>query len=53
MPALKGMSIREVLKVLNNYPVKIKIKGSGLAFRQYPKVGSKIKKGMKCNVVFK
>ncbi len=53
LPNLKGMSIREVLRIASKNKIKIIIKGYGFAFKQYPKPGTPIKRIKTLKVYFK
>lgn len=44
LPDLRGMTIREVLRIALKNRIRIKIKGTGFAVRQIPKPGTPVKK---------
>lgn len=44
MPSLKGLSMRSVLKLANEFDVEVKIKGSGFVVKQFPEKNKKFKK---------
>ncbi|MFH2013075.1 MAG: penicillin-binding protein [Pseudomonadota bacterium] len=52
MPDFTGMSIRQILRIINNYNVDIRIIGSGRAIEQSLKPGSIINGGEKCLIKF-
>ncbi len=53
MPDVYGMTMREVLRMLAPYQLKIKFAGSGVAVRQSPHAGKKIHPGTKCSITFR
>lgn len=53
MPDVRGMTMREVIRTLVPYQLKIKFAGSGVAARQLPHAGKEIHPGTECLVTFK
>ncbi len=52
MPDLAGLSMGRVVDLMNRYPVKLAIKGSGVARSQKPVAGTVLSPGAECSVVF-
>lgn len=50
MPNLKGISIRDGIKILTKLNVKFEVSGSGIISSQSIEPGTKIYKGMKCSI---
>ena len=50
MPDLTGRTMREVLTLLEPYPVTVRLKGSGLVYRQTPSPGEPLRANMTCTV---
>jgi stage V sporulation protein D (sporulation-specific penicillin-binding protein) len=53
MPDVHGMTMREVLRMLAPYRLKIRFAGSGIAVRQIPRAGAEIHPGTKCSITFR
>jgi beta-lactam-binding protein with PASTA domain len=53
MPDVRGMTMREVIRTLAPYQLKIKFAGSGFAAKQLPHAGKEIHPGTECLVTFK
>lgn len=53
VPDFEGLSIREVNRMAQKAGLKILSRGTGIAFKQYPKAGSRIKGPKKCIVYFR
>ncbi len=53
LPDFSGMSMREVVKTISHYNIKVIIKGHGYAFKQYPKAGVPLKKIKKLIIYFR
>ena len=53
LPDWRGKTMRSVLESIGNIPIDVKFKGSGKVIKQIPNPGSIVKKGGKCNLVFK
>jgi cell division protein FtsI (penicillin-binding protein 3) len=52
MPDVCGLTMREVLRTLSPYGLRIKFRGSGIAVSQSPRAGREIHPGAKCLVTF-
>lgn len=52
MPDVRGLRMRDVLRLLSPFGLDVKFHGSGSAARQRPAPGEKIEPGQKCVVVF-
>jgi cell division protein FtsI (penicillin-binding protein 3) len=52
MPDLVGLSMGRVVDLMNRYPVKLSIKGSGIARSQTPDPGAVLSPGAACSVIF-
>ncbi|MBI5682556.1 MAG: PASTA domain-containing protein [Deltaproteobacteria bacterium] len=52
MPDLKDKTIRQVLKILREIPMEVKVVGSGRAFYQSPMPGANLSPGVVCEVRF-
>ncbi|MEJ2025208.1 MAG: penicillin-binding protein, partial [Deltaproteobacteria bacterium] len=53
LPDFEGMTMREVLRSGRTLGLKVELKGSGLAYRQSPGPGIKVKEGALLKVYFK
>ncbi len=51
MPDLKGLSIREALRILSEFGVKVNIKGSGVVVTQNPSPGRELKGITMCRLI--
>jgi len=52
MPDLAGLSMGRVVDLMNRYPVKLSISGSGIARSQTPAAGTVLSPGVECSVRF-
>ena len=52
MPDVCGSTMREVVRTLSPYGLRIKFKGSGIAVSQSPRAGRVIRPGAGCVVTF-
>ena len=52
MPDFRGRGVRAVTQACAQMNLVISLHGSGLAFRQYPAAGAKVRAGEKCKVEF-
>ena len=53
VPNLQGMTVREVLSLLEGQDISVAIEGTGIAFQQEPGPGQLIKSGGMCRVYFR
>lgn len=53
MPDLRGKSLRRVMEIMGEYPVKLQIYGSGIAVSQSPACGTTLREGQKVSVTFR
>jgi cell division protein FtsI (penicillin-binding protein 3) len=53
IPNLAGLTVREVLSLLDGQDITVAIEGSGVAVRQEPGPGQVIKNGDECRIYFK
>ncbi len=53
MPDVRGKCMREALCSLQKYDVSVAVKGSGVAVRQTPAPGTKLKKHTRCTIEFR
>ena len=52
MPDFRGYGLRAVVRACSNLDLKLKVNGSGLAVRQIPAPGTRVKPGEICQVEF-
>jgi PASTA domain len=52
MPDFRGRGVRAVTQACAQMNLVISVHGSGLAFRQSPAAGSKVRAGETCKVAF-
>lgn len=53
IPDLRGRSLRNALETVGGLGLSLQVKGAGTVRRQYPRPGSRIKKGGKCVIICK
>jgi cell division protein FtsI (penicillin-binding protein 3) len=53
IPDLKGISLREAVRLLSSHGINVKIKGSGWIMRQSPKPGTPMEKCTSCELTAK
>ncbi|RMG58048.1 MAG: PASTA domain-containing protein [Deltaproteobacteria bacterium] len=53
MPDLKGLTMVEVVDLLDSLGLEYELKGSGLAAGQFPAPGKRVKRGRTCRVYFR
>ena len=51
IPKVVGLSVREALQKLSGRGIEVTIEGSGIVVEQRPKPGSKVEKGMVCQLI--
>ncbi len=51
VPRVVGLSVREALQRLSGRGIEISVEGSGIVVEQKPKPGSKVEKGMACQLI--
>jgi len=52
MPNLRGLTIAQVIDMIEYLPVDYSFAGSGVVVKQVPSAGSRIQVGGQCRVVF-
>ena len=53
MPDVRGMTMREIVRTLSPYRLKIEFVGSGIAVKQVPRPGKQIRPGTECTITFR
>lgn len=53
LPDFRGLTLREVLGLLEKYQITAELEGSGIATTQTPLPGTKMKKGEICRILFR
>ncbi|MEJ2627695.1 MAG: penicillin-binding transpeptidase domain-containing protein [bacterium] len=51
MPDVKGLSVRGALKIIGEYGIKVKVKGSGVVVKQNPSPGKDLKNIEECTLI--
>ncbi len=52
MPDLEGLTVAQVIEMLEAFPVEYRLRGSGVALKQYPLPGKRISPGGICLITF-
>jgi cell division protein FtsI (penicillin-binding protein 3) len=53
MPDVKGMTMKEVMALMQDRSLPFRFEGSGIAFQQKPGPGERLKEGQRCCIAFK
>jgi cell division protein FtsI (penicillin-binding protein 3) len=48
MPDLEGLTVAQVIDMMEALPVELRLRGSGIVLKQYPSPGKRISQGIKC-----
>lgn len=52
MPDLEGLTVAQVIDMMEVLPVELRLRGSGVVLKQYPSPGKRVSPGGKCLITF-